>query len=102
VGGDFYDVLEQEGRVWLAVGDVSGKGMGAALFMAITLTLIRANAESAAGPAEVLARMNRALSRDNERAMFVTVFVALLDLATTPTRSISSRPRKSSSGATRR
>ncbi len=82
VGGDFYDLLEQDGRVWFVVGDVSGKGMGAALFMAITLTLFRASAEAAEGPAEVLARMNRALSRDNERAMFVTVFVALLDLAT--------------------
>lgn len=82
VGGDFYDVLAQDGRVWFAVGDVSGKGMGAALFMAITLTLFRASAEGAASPAEVLTRMNRGLSRDNERAMFVTVFVGLLDLAT--------------------
>jgi len=82
VGGDFYDVLAQDGRVWFAVGDVSGKGMGAALFMAITLTLFRASAEGAASPAEVLTRMNRGLARDNERAMFVTVFVAVLDLAT--------------------
>ena len=82
VGGDFYDIVEQEGRVWFAVGDVSGKGMGAALFMAITLTLFRASAEGAASPAEVMARMNRGLARDNERAMFVTVFVGLLDLAT--------------------
>jgi serine phosphatase RsbU (regulator of sigma subunit) len=81
VGGDFYDVLGQEGRVWFAVGDVSGKGMGAALFMAITLTLFRSSAEVAADPAEVLSRMNRALARDNERSMFVTVFVARLDLA---------------------
>jgi len=82
VGGDFYDVLAQDGRVWFTVGDVSGKGMGAALFMAITLTLFRASAEGAASPADVLARMNRGLARDNERAMFVTVFVGLLDLAT--------------------
>ena len=82
VGGDFYDLLEQDGRVWFTVGDVSGKGMGAALFMAITLTLFRSSAEFAENPAEVLARMNRALSRDNERAMFVTVFIALLDLDT--------------------
>lgn len=82
VGGDFYDVLAQEGRVWFTVGDVSGKGMGAALFMAITLTLFRASAEGAASPADVLARMNHGLARDNERAMFVTVFVGLLDLVT--------------------
>jgi serine phosphatase RsbU (regulator of sigma subunit) len=82
VGGDFYDLVEQEGRTWFAVGDVSGKGMGAALFMAITLTLFRASAEGGASPAEVMARMNRALARDNERAMFVTVFVGLVNLTT--------------------
>jgi serine phosphatase RsbU (regulator of sigma subunit) len=82
VGGDFYDVVEQDGRIWLTVGDVSGKGMGAALFMAITLALFRSSAEGATSPAEVMARMNRALARDNERAMFVTVFVGLVDLAT--------------------
>lgn len=82
VGGDFYDVVEQDGRVWFTVGDVSGKGVGAALFMAITLTLFRASSETARDPAEVLERMNRSLSRDNDRAMFVTVFVACLDIAT--------------------
>lgn len=82
VGGDFYDLVEQEGRIWFAVGDVSGKGMGAALFMAITLTLFRASAEGGASPAEVMARMNRALARDNERAMFVTVFVGLVNPST--------------------
>ncbi|MBK5255704.1 MAG: SpoIIE family protein phosphatase [Vicinamibacteria bacterium] len=82
VGGDFYDLLEQDGRVWFTVGDVSGKGMGAALFMAITLTLFRASAEGASSPAEVMSRMNRTLSRDNQRSMFVTVFIALLDIET--------------------
>lgn len=82
VGGDFYDVLAQDGRVWFAVGDVSGKGMGSALFMAITLTLFRASVEGAVSPADVLTRMNRGLARDNERAMFVTVFIAVLDLGT--------------------
>jgi phosphoserine phosphatase RsbU/P len=82
VGGDFYDVLAQDGRVWFAIGDVSGKGMGAALFMATTLTLFRASAEGAASPAGVLTRMNRGLVRDNERAMFATVFVAMLDVKT--------------------
>jgi len=70
------------GRVWLLVGDVSGKGVGAALFMAVTKTLFRAIAPGSALVAEAASRMNRELARDNERAMFVTAFVARLDLAT--------------------
>jgi phosphoserine phosphatase RsbU/P len=80
VGGDFYDFFEERGRFWFSVGDVSGKGVGAALFMAVTKTLLRAGAAGAgASPADVLARVNRELSRDNERMMFVTVFVGCLD-----------------------
>lgn len=82
VGGDFYDVLETDRYIWFTVGDVSGKGPGAALFMAITLTLFRASAGTLEDPSEVLGRMNRALSRDNDRMMFVTVFVARLDRET--------------------
>jgi len=82
VGGDLYDVMADGERVWLLVGDVSGKGVGAALFMAVTKTLFRAIAPGSASVAEAVARMNRELSRDNERAMFVTVFAARLDLAT--------------------
>ena len=76
-----YDLVEREGRLWFAVGDVSGKGLGAALFMAITLTLFRASVETEADPAAILSRMNRTLSHNNDRLMFVTVFVAVLDLA---------------------
>lgn len=82
VGGDFYDVLETDRYIWFTVGDVSGKGPGAALFMAITLTLFRASAAGLEDPSEVLGRMNRALSRDNDRMMFVTVFVGRLDRET--------------------
>jgi phosphoserine phosphatase RsbU/P len=82
VGGDLYDVMEDDGRVWLLVGDVSGKGVGAALFMAVTKTLFRAVAPGSASVAEAVARVNRELARDNERAMFVTAFAARLDLAT--------------------
>jgi serine phosphatase RsbU (regulator of sigma subunit) len=80
VGGDLYDVIAERGRVWLLVGDVSGKGVGAALFMAVTKTLFRAIAPGAASIAEVVARVSSELARDNERAMFVTAFVARLDL----------------------
>lgn len=82
VGGDLYDVMADGDRVWLLVGDVSGKGVGAALFMAVTKTLFRALAPGSASVAEAVGRMNRELARDNERAMFVTVFAARLELAT--------------------
>jgi sigma-B regulation protein RsbU (phosphoserine phosphatase) len=82
VGGDLYDVVDDGGRVWLLIGDVSGKGVGAALFMAVTKTLFRALAPGAPSVAEAVSRVNRELARDNERAMFVTVFAARLELAT--------------------
>ena len=82
VGGDLYDVVDDGGRVWLLIGDVSGKGVGAALFMAVTKTLFRAIAPGAASVADAVTRTNRELARDNERAMFVTVFAARLELAT--------------------
>jgi len=82
VGGDLYDVVAEGSRVWLLVGDVSGKGVGAALFMAVTKTLFHAIAPTAGSVAEAMGRVNRELARDNERAMFVTAFAARLDLAT--------------------
>jgi sigma-B regulation protein RsbU (phosphoserine phosphatase) len=82
VGGDLYDVMADGERLWLLVGDVSGKGVGAALFMAVTKTLFRALAPGSGSVAEAVSRMNRELARDNERAMFVTVFAARLELAT--------------------
>lgn len=82
VGGDLYDVVAEDGRLWLLVGDVSGKGIGAALFMAVTRTLFRAVAPGAPSVAAAVARVNDELARDNERAMFVTAFAARLDLAT--------------------
>lgn len=80
VGGDLYDFLLVGDRLWLLVGDVSGKGVGAALFMAVTRTLFRAIAPGEASLAGALSRLNRELARDNERAMFVTAFLARLDL----------------------
>ncbi|MEO5762599.1 MAG: GAF domain-containing SpoIIE family protein phosphatase [Vicinamibacteria bacterium] len=82
VGGDFYDVLKVGDRLWFAVGDTSGKGVGAALFTAMTLTLFRATARIARDPADALSRINRELARDNDSMMFVTVFAATLDLKT--------------------
>jgi serine phosphatase RsbU (regulator of sigma subunit) len=81
VGGDLYDVEAEGERLWLLVGDVSGKGVGAALFMAVTKTLFRAIAPASGSVAAAMGRVNHELARDNDRAMFVTAFAARLDVA---------------------
>jgi serine phosphatase RsbU (regulator of sigma subunit) len=80
-GGDLYDFHLEGDRLWFVVGDVAGKGLGAALLMTVTLTLFRAFAHAGARVADVLARMNRELARDNERGMFVTAFLGSLELS---------------------
>ncbi len=82
VGGDFYDfaLLDAE-HLYLAVGDVSDKGVPAALLMAVTKTLLKNLAGPGIDPAEILARVNREISRDNEANMFVTVFLGILNTA---------------------
>jgi phosphoserine phosphatase RsbU/P len=83
VGGDLYDVFPVgSGRVCIALGDVSGKGIPAALFMAITATLLRATARLVQRPAQILSHVNEELSRDNPTSMFVTLFCAILDTRT--------------------
>jgi sigma-B regulation protein RsbU (phosphoserine phosphatase) len=80
VGGDFYDYFWlDEARIGLVIADVAGKGVPAALFMAVARTLLRATATGASGPAECLSRANDLLAKDNESATFVTVFYAILD-----------------------
>lgn len=81
-GGDLYDFRLDGDRLWFVVGDVSGKGVPAALFMAITKVLFDASVEVEETPADVLGRMNRELCRQNEHALFVSAFVGRLDLAT--------------------
>lgn len=82
VGGDFYDLFQTtDDELWICIGDVSGKGVPAALLMAVTKTLIKAFATQGFSPAEVLTRVNDELSADNDSAMFVTVFVARLECA---------------------
>jgi phosphoserine phosphatase RsbU/P len=90
VGGDLYDYFRlEDGRLGFLVGDVSGKGMPAALFMAHTKSLIRIASElmhapdgAAASPAEIITRVNRELCQDNNNMMFVTMFFAVLAPAT--------------------
>jgi len=83
VGGDFYDFFEMgENRLCLIIADVSGKGVPAALFMAVTKTLIKATAKAGRGAAEILTEVNREIAPGNEQSMFVTVFFGVLDLNT--------------------
>ncbi|MCJ8499467.1 SpoIIE family protein phosphatase [Desulfatitalea alkaliphila] len=83
VGGDLYDFfMLADGRLFFSVGDVSDKGVPAALFMAVSKTLMKGIAELAASPAEILARVNAELCPGNDSAMFVTVFCGILDLTT--------------------
>jgi sigma-B regulation protein RsbU (phosphoserine phosphatase) len=84
VGGDLYDYFFlDDDRLFFHVGDVSGKGVPASLFMAVTITLMRRIAqELSANPEEILAQVNNELSRENENLMFVTLFCAILNLKT--------------------
>ena len=83
VGGDFYDFfLIDDDRLCFAIGDVSGKGVPASLFMAVTKTLWRVIANKYDCPDRALADLNNELSRDNESCMFVTIFYGILHLST--------------------
>jgi len=83
VGGDLYDFfLVGPDRLLFLVGDVSGKGVPAALFMAVAKTLVKGIAEQESDPAEILAKVNRELCVDNESLLFVTMFLAILDFST--------------------
>jgi len=83
VGGDFYDYfLINDRKLGFAVGDVSGKGVPAALFMSVSRTVLRTVAFEGDEPGLVLSKVNAILSRDNTEGMFVTIFFAVLDLET--------------------
>lgn len=80
VSGDLYDFFRlPDGRLAFFLGDVSGKGMPAALFMVAVRTLIRHLTPSASGPADLLHRLSRALADDNPTAMFVTLLHGIYD-----------------------
>ena len=80
VGGDFYDFLDlEDGRLGLVVGDVTDKGVPAALVMATTRTMLRAAAQRLGSPGEVLQRVNDVLVQEIPPNMFVTCLYAILD-----------------------
>ena len=83
VGGDFYDAFPGSGNtLCLCIGDVSDKGVPAALLMAVTKTLVKAFAADGADPRTIVTAVNEELCRGEHRNMFVTLFVASLDLDT--------------------
>ena len=82
VGGDFYDffMLDPD-RIVLAIGDVSGKGVPAALFMAVTRSFLRSEFHVEPDPGRTLSRVNDELSEGNDSCMFVTLFCAVVRLS---------------------
>ncbi len=81
VGGDFYDFFKiSDDKICLAIGDVAGKGVPAALFMSIALTLTRSGDYSRASLASVVGRINNELCKRNEKSYFITAFFGVLDL----------------------
>ena len=83
VGGDFYDFLFiDDHHLCFVIGDVSGKGVPAALFMAVTRTLFRTVASKVSSPDKILSLLNHEICRGNDSCMFVTVFCAVLDIRT--------------------
>lgn len=80
VGGDFYDVIRlEDGKIGIAIADVSGKGIPAGLFMMTTRTLLKGAAIGCDGPGETLRETNSQLADINESMMFVTIFYAEYD-----------------------
>lgn len=80
VGGDYFDYIQQDERCYLLIGDVSGKGVPAALIMSIVRALMHTYLEFEAAPVEVLRRVNRNISYDLDPEMFVTLSAVELDV----------------------
>lgn len=81
VGGDLYDYFVRDGRLYFCIGDVSGKGVPASLFMMVVLSLFRSISQSTDDPADILNKLNGSISRGNTKCMFCTMFVGVLDLS---------------------
>jgi len=83
VGGDFYDFFFiDDDRLFFTIGDVSGKGVPASLFMAVTITLLRTTAMQGINAGKILESVNTSLSRENATGLFVTVFCGILNIRT--------------------
>lgn len=83
VGGDFFDIFYIDNEnLCICVGDVSDKGAGSALFMAATKTLIKSHAINSKSTASVVSRINNELVKNNDKCMFSTLFVGILNINT--------------------
>ena len=82
VGGDMYNFIREGDKLYFCIGDVSGKGVPASLFMAIITRGFRTLALMGKAPAEIATRLNHELTENNEQGMFVTMFICRLDLKT--------------------
>ncbi|HKK09969.1 MAG TPA: SpoIIE family protein phosphatase, partial [Bacteroidales bacterium] len=83
VGGDLYDFfMIDDTHLCFAIGDVSGKGVPASLFMAVTRTLLRSLAPKQRSPKKIADALNNSLAQGNESSMFVTFFLGILDIET--------------------
>lgn len=82
VGGDLYDFYRDGDYVTFIIGDVSGKGMPAAMFMSSTVTLFRATVKHHLSPSVIMGEINSTLSSNNSQMMFVTAFIGRLHLPT--------------------
>jgi len=82
VGGDLYDYLMHDDKLFFCIGDVSGKGVPAALMMAETISLFRCEARLSTDPSQIVSRINKAICDTNDSCMFVTLFLGVLDLKT--------------------
>lgn len=82
VGGDLYDFYVRHDNLYFCIGDVSGKGVPASLVMAMTRSLFRSVTASEESAAEIMCKMNDAITEQNEQNMFITLFVGVLDLKT--------------------
>ena len=82
VGGDLYDFFLKDKKLYICVGDVSGKGVPASMTMAVAVNLFRSVAKEGFTPAQIAMQINKTLSVDNENSIFVTMFIAEIDLET--------------------
>ena len=80
VGGDLFDFYIRDEKLFFCIGDVSGKGIPASLYMVVTKALFRTVSGHESSPERIIYALNEVLSRDNDSNMFVTLFVGVLDL----------------------
>ena len=82
VGGDLFDFYFRDEKLFFCIGDVSGKGVPASLFMAVTRSIFRTVSAHESMPDRIVTQMNKTIAEMNKNNMFVTLFVGVLDLPT--------------------